>query len=89
MPLPPVHNILDVYKRQAYAYSTMYQKIVEGYRNGTREVYVCDDSESGKRRLLSMDEELEKLKDVYKRQVQVFLIVLNMRMIRRMKILWC
>ena len=24
----------------AYAYSTMYQKIVEGYRNGTREVYV-------------------------------------------------
>ncbi len=40
---------------------TMYQKIVEGYRNGTREVYVCDDSESGKRRLLSMDEELEKL----------------------------
>ena len=44
-----------------YAYSTMYQKIVEGYRNGTREVYACDDSESGKRRLLSMDEELEKL----------------------------
>ena len=26
-----------------------------------REVYACDDSESGKRRLLSMDEELEKL----------------------------
>ena len=45
----------------AYAYSTMYQKIVEGYRNGTREVYVCDNPESGKRRLLSMDEELEKL----------------------------
>ena len=37
------------------------KKIVEGYRNGTREVYVCDNSESGKRRLLSMDEELEKL----------------------------
>ncbi len=44
-----------------YAYSTMYQKIVEGYRNGTREVYVSDHAESGKRRLLSMDEELEKL----------------------------
>ena len=37
------------------------KKIVEGYRNGTREVYVCDNPESGKRRLLSMDEELEKL----------------------------
>ena len=51
----------DIGMGAAYAYSTMYQKIVEGYRNGTREVYVCDDSESGKRRLLSMDEELEKL----------------------------
>ena len=51
----------DIGMGAAYAYSTMYQKIVEGYRNGTREVYVCDDSESGKRRLLLMDEELEKL----------------------------
>ena len=51
----------DIGMGAAYAYSTMYQKIVEGYSNGTREVYVCDDSESGKRRLLSMDEELEKL----------------------------
>jgi len=51
----------DIGMGAAYTYSTMYQKIVEGYRNGTREVYVCDDSESGKRRLLLMDEELEKL----------------------------
>lgn len=51
----------DIGMGAAYAYSTMYQKIVEGYRNGTREVYVCDNPESGKRRLLSMDEELEKL----------------------------
>ncbi len=51
----------DIGMGAAYAYSTMYQKIVEGYSNGTREVYVCDDSESGKRRLLTMDEELEKL----------------------------
>ena len=32
----------DIGMGAAYAYSTMYQKIVEGYRNGTREVYVCD-----------------------------------------------
>ncbi len=51
----------DIGMGAAYAYSTMYQKIVEGYSNGTREVYVCNDSESGKRRLLTMDEELEKL----------------------------
>ena len=52
----------DIGMGAAYAYSTMYQKIVEGYMNGTREVYVCDNPESGKRRLLSMDEELEKLR---------------------------
>ncbi len=51
----------DIVTGAAYAYSTMYQKIVDGYSNGTREVYVCDETESGKRRLLSMDEELEKL----------------------------
>lgn len=38
----------DIGMGAAYAYSTMYQKIVEGYRNGTREVYVCDNPESGK-----------------------------------------
>ena len=31
----------DIGMGAAYTYSTMYQKIVEGYRNGTREVYVC------------------------------------------------
>lgn len=51
----------DIGTGAAYAYSAMYQKIVEGYSNGTREVYVCDEAESGKRRLLAMDEELEKL----------------------------
>lgn len=51
----------DIGAGAAYAYSTMYQKIVEGYSNETRKVYTCDDSESGKRRLLTMDEELEKL----------------------------
>lgn len=51
----------DIGTGAAKAYSTMYKEIVEGYSNGTREVYVCDGSGSGKRRLLSMDEELEKL----------------------------
>ncbi len=51
----------DICTGAAYAYSTMYQEIVEGYRNGTRELYVCDNPESGERRLLTMDEELAKL----------------------------
>jgi hypothetical protein len=51
----------DICEGAAYAYSSIYQQIVEGYKNGTREIYVCDDKESGNRRLLTMDEDLEKL----------------------------
>ena len=64
----------DIGMGAAYAYSTMYQKIVEGYRNGTREVYVCDNPESGKRRLLSMDEELEKLNKGFEELIKCCLL---------------
>lgn len=51
----------DFVAGDAYAYSEMYKNIVEGYRNGTRKLYVCDDPVSGERRLLTMEEELDKL----------------------------
>ena len=60
----------DVAMGAAQAYSVLYQKIVEGYENGTREVYVCDCPESGERRLLSKDEELEKLDRGFEELVQ-------------------
>ena len=44
----------------ANAYSYLYQEIIDGYDNGTRKLYVYD-KEMGERRLLSKDEELEKL----------------------------
>lgn len=43
------------------AYSDMYNNIVKGYRDGTRKRYVYDNSANGERRLLTVDEELEKL----------------------------
>lgn len=51
----------DIVSGAAHAYSTIYQKIVDGYGNGTRKVYVCDNPGNGERRLLSIDEEWEKL----------------------------
>lgn len=51
----------DFVAGDAYAYSEMYKNIVEGYRNGTRKLYVCDDPVSGERRPLTLEEELDKL----------------------------
>ncbi len=45
----------------AVAYSSLYQEIVEGHRNGTRELYVLVDAKTAKWRPVTMEEELEKL----------------------------
>lgn len=50
----------DIVAGAANAYSYLYQEIIDGYDNGTRKLYVYD-KERGERRLLSKDEELEKL----------------------------
>ena len=50
----------DIVTGAANAYASLYREIIDGYDNGTRKVYVYD-KESGGRRLLSKDEELEKL----------------------------
>lgn len=50
----------DIVTGVANAYSSLYQEIIGGYNSGTRKLYVYD-KESGERRLMSKDEELEKL----------------------------
>ena len=50
----------DIVTGAANAYSSLYQEIIGGYNSGTRKLYVYD-KESGERRLMSKDEELEKL----------------------------
>lgn len=45
----------------AVAYSSLYQEIVEGHRNGTRELYVLVDAKTAKWRPVTMEEEFEKL----------------------------
>lgn len=52
-----------------HAYSVLYQQIVEGHRNGTRELYVYD-STIGGQRLLTLEEELEKLDQGYEALIE-------------------
>ena len=51
------------------AYASMYDEIVKGYENGTREIYVED--EFGMHRLTE-EEELKALEEAYKREVDDF-----------------
>lgn len=70
----------DVITGAAYAYSAIYEKIVEEYRNGTRTVYVCDNPESGERRKLTMDEELERLNSGFESLIEWDQMVAESRM---------
>ena len=51
------------------AYAELYDEIVKGYENGTREIYVAD--ENGPRKL-TKDEELSNLDAAYKKTVDDF-----------------
>ena len=54
------------------AYASMYDEIVKGYENGTREIYVED--EFGIHRL-TKEEELKALDEAYKREVDDFVAI--------------
>ena len=59
----------DFMASTAHAYSVLHQQIVEGHRNGTRELYVYD-STIGGQRLLTLEEELEKLDQGYEALIE-------------------
>lgn len=48
-----------------HAYSVLHQQIVQGYRDGTRELYVYDNKATDGIRLLTQEEELENLNRAY------------------------
>lgn len=48
------------------AYADLYDEIIRGYEDGTREIYVADDESPEGYRLLTKEEELERLDDAYK-----------------------
>ena len=62
-------NIIDKANNYVKAYAELYDEIVKGYENGTREIYVAD--ENGPRKL-TKDEELSNLDAAYKKTVDDF-----------------
>lgn len=54
----------DIVESSAKAYATLYQEIVEGHRDGTRELYIW---ENGEARRMTLEEDLEKLEKGYER----------------------
>lgn len=61
------YSLSDKLEDYAKAYGSLYDEIVQGYKNGTRELYVEDeDSETGFRRL-TMEEELSSLEKAYQK----------------------
>lgn len=53
-----------------HAYSVLHQQIVQGYRDGTRELYVYDNKATDGIRLLTQEEELENLDQAYEELVE-------------------
>ena len=69
-----IHNVVqsqnyyefdDIGMAASHAYFVLYQKIVEGYRDGTRELYVYDSTIGGQRLLT-----LEKLDQGYEELIE-------------------
>lgn len=59
------------------SYAALYEEINEGYENGTREVWVAD-GKTGKRKL-SKEEDIERLNNAYRREVEWQTMVMNSR----------
>lgn len=60
----------DFMESTMHAYSVLHQQIVQGYRDGTRELYVYDDKATDGIRLLTQEEELENLDQGYEALIE-------------------
>ena len=67
----------DIMSASLGEYASLYEKINEGYENGTREVWVADEK-MGKRKL-SKEEEIDRLNNAYKREIEWQTMVMNSR----------
>ena len=56
----------------AEAYANLYDEIVQGYENGTRQINVIDENSELGYRMLTMEEELSALDAVYEKNVKGF-----------------
>ncbi|MBR4342379.1 MAG: hypothetical protein IKP88_06710 [Lachnospiraceae bacterium] len=63
-------SVSDTANNMLKVYASLYDEIVKGYENGTRETYVEDENAEGGYRKLTMEEELDELDKAYKGYVE-------------------
>ncbi len=61
------YSISDLAVKFVKAYGDLYDEIVQGYANGTKETYIADKSSENGYKKLTMEEELQALNDAYKK----------------------
>lgn len=63
------YSVSDTASNLLKTYASLYDEIVKGYEDGTRETYIEDSTAEAGYRKLTMDEELSELNKAYKKQV--------------------
>lgn len=63
------YSVSDTANNLLKTYASLYDEIVKGYEDGTRETYIEDSTAEGGYRKLTMDEELSELNKAYQKQV--------------------
>ncbi len=71
------YGFSDIMSASLQAYAVLYEEIEQGYAEGTREVWVAD-GKNGKR-LLSREEEIQRLENAYQREIEWNTMVMNSR----------
>lgn len=71
------YGFSDIMSTSLQAYAALYEEIEQGYAEGTREVWVAD--EKNGKRLLSREEELQRLANAYQREIEWDTMVMNSR----------
>ena len=67
-----VFSVTDTANNMLNVYASIYDEIVKGYENGTRETYIEDKNAEGGYRKLTMEEELDELNKAYKDYAERF-----------------
>lgn len=65
------YSLLDKAEDYVKAYGNLYDEIVQGYKNGTRERYVEDENSETGFRKMTMEEELSSLDKAYQKTVDI------------------
>lgn len=66
------NGFIHILFSHAEAYANLYDEIVQGYENGTRQINVIDENSEQGYRTLTMEEELSALDAAYEKNVKGF-----------------